>query len=127
MAREIITNESGRVIEEKPLAPKKTLKKEMDKIIKEQLPKLSEIVFSLNAPDANEVHLVGDFNSWQPNETSRMERSNGAWIKKVSLKSGRYQYRFVVDGSWTEDAGNPRLEANPFGQMNSLVEIQEGS
>jgi chromosome partitioning protein len=126
LAREIITQETGTVIEE-PVIQKKTLKKKMDEMIKEQMPKLSEIIFSLEAPDAKEVHLVGDFNNWQPNETSRMERSNGAWVKKLGLKAGRYQYKFVVDGSWKEDSGNPHQEANPFGEMNSLVEIGEGN
>ncbi|MFA5156320.1 MAG: AAA family ATPase [Candidatus Omnitrophota bacterium] len=126
LARELIIQESGSSPETPAPVACKPLEKKMDEIVKERMPKLSEIIFSLPAPDANEVHLVGDFNNWQPDEKSRMERSNGTWVKKVSLKAGQYQYRFVVDGNWTEDAGNPRRQVNPFGQMNSLLEIEEG-
>ena len=117
LSREIIIHESGNRVEEAPVAaaPRRTLQKKMG----------SEVIFSVPAPNAREVHLVGDFNNWQPDERSRMESSNGTWVKKISLKAGRYQYRFVVDGNWTEDSGNPRKEANPFGQMNSLLEIEE--
>lgn len=100
--------------------------KRMEDILKEKLPSLSEIIFSLPAPEAKEVHLVGDFNNWKVDNNSRMEHNNGAWIKKLSLKSGRYRYRFVVDGTWTEDAANPEKEINPYGQMDSLIKV-EGS
>ncbi len=135
LSREIITQEpdSGKLPEKLPekLAEKlpdklPDLKKQMDEILKERLPGLSEIVFSFSAPQAKEVHLTGDFNNWKVDNNSRMEHNNGTWIKKLSLKSGRYHYRFVVDGSWIEDMSNPKREMNPFGQMNSLVEV-EGS
>ncbi len=119
LSREIITQETN--LDRLP-----ALKKRMDDILKEKLPGLSEIVFSLSAPKAKEVHLTGDFNNWKIDNTSRMEHNNGTWIKKISLKSGRYRYRFVVDGSWTEDTTNSKREMNPYGQMNSLIEV-EGS
>jgi len=116
LSREIITQEitNQRMPE---------LGKKMKEILAKELPSLSEVVLSLSAPEAKEVFVVGDFNGWKIDSLGKMERDNGVWKKKLNLKSGRYHYRFVVDGSWIEDTLNPRKELNPFGQMNSLIEV----
>jgi chromosome partitioning protein len=116
LAREIITLE-------KVPTPALALEKKMKQILKERLPKITEVVFSVMAPEAKEVYLVGDFNSWQMDGKSRMEQDNGTWRKTVNLMSGRYHYRFVIDGVWTEDANNPAKESNPYGTMDSLLEV----
>lgn len=114
LSREIITAEP----KEEPI-----LKEAMEKVLKEELPALREIMFNLRAPDAKEVYVVGDFNNWTPDENSRMQMDSEAWQKKMPLEPGRYHYRFVVDGQWVDDPGNPRKESNPFGDTNSLLEI----
>jgi len=118
-AREIISQETPAPL----AAAKPDLKAKMDELIKEKLPQLSEVVFSLNAPQAREVFLAGDFNGWKLDEGSRMEHDQGSWRKKLALKGGQYRYRFVIDGSWTEDPVNPDKEPNSFGQMDSLVKV----
>lgn len=115
LAREIITQEMSR--QRMP-----SIEKRMKEILKEELPKLSEVKFHIAAPQAKEVYVVGDFNDWQQDTNSRMEISNGVWAKSLRFRSGRYQYRFIVDGVWTEDPDNPVKEVNPYGQMNSLIE-----
>ncbi len=115
LAREIITQEMSR--QRMPV-----IEKRMKEILKEELPKFAEVKFHIVAPQAKEVYVVGDFNDWQQNTTSRMELSNGVWTKSLRFGTGRYQYRFIVDGVWTEDPNNPVKELNPFGQMNSTIE-----
>jgi len=78
------------------------------------------VVFTLEAPDAGRVQLVGDFNGWAP-EGSEMEPSGRCWKKVVKLDPGRYQYRFVVDGQWQNDPLNVSAEPSPFGGQNSVV------
>lgn len=119
LAREIITAEQGKPLAEASLG----LEKRMKEILKEKLPKLSEVIFSLPAPEAKEVYLAGDFNGWKLDNSSRMENRNGTWSKKVNLVKGAYRYRFVVDGIWIEDGNNPVKEANPFGSVDSLIEV----
>jgi len=99
------------------------LKTKMQEMIKEHMPKMPEVVFKVAAPEAKEVYVAGEFNNWQLDDNSRMVRQNDAWVKKVSLKPGAYRYRFVLDGNWTEDPANPKKAMNPFGQEDSLVEI----
>ena len=56
--------------------------------------------FSLLAPDAISVQLVGDFTRWR-DEAIEMERQKGGvWKITVALTPGMYHYRFVVDGEW---------------------------
>ena len=81
------------------------------------------ITFSLAAPEAKAVFVAGDFNHWQVNETSRMRTMEGKWLKKMQLIPGCYKYRFVVDGQWFHDPQNPHCEKNPFGSIDSLLEI----
>ena len=118
LSREIITQERL------PESKMPIIEEGMRKIIKEKLPKLTEVVFSVFAPKAGEVYVAGDFNGWQLNNASRMEQNNGVWSKKMDLRLGRYHYRFVIDGTWSEDSNNPLKEMNPYGQMNSLIEIK---
>lgn len=115
LSREIITQESA--------AP--SLQKEMKRLLKEKLPKLNKITFSVSAPDANEVHVAGDFNGWKIDDASRMAQNNGRWEKKIDLAGGRYHYRFVVDGRWLDDPDSPQKEMNPYGELNSLIEIED--
>jgi len=120
LAREIITQENTGT---PSLAFEKTLEKRMKEIIKENLPKLNSVVFKIKAPEAKEAYLAGEFNGWKLDQESKMERKNGYWIKRLNLDKGKYRYRFVIDGAWTEDADNPLKETNPYGTMDSLIEV----
>jgi chromosome partitioning protein len=111
------------IMQEKALLPSLALEEKMEELLKEKLPKLTEVAFSLFAPEAKEVYVLGDFNNWKLDEQSRMEQDNGIWKKTLGLTSGKYHYRFLIDGKWTEDAGNPTKEINPYGSMDSLMEI----
>ena len=117
----IIQQEEVELTHQAPLA----LAKKMKEALKERLPRLSEVVFSVSAPEAKQVHLAGDFNGWKLDQGTQMQRDNGVWKKNVPLKGGKYRYRFVIDGSWTEDANNPSKEMNPYGSMDSLIEVLE--
>jgi chromosome partitioning protein len=127
LSREIIMQEKvteGAPSETQPaLQESPTLEERMQETIKEELRKLSEVSFSVMAPEAKEVHLVGDFNNWKIDETSRMDKEKDNWKKKINLTHGKYRYRFVIDGKWTEDTNNPNKETNPFGEMDSLLEL----
>ncbi|MDP2946208.1 MAG: AAA family ATPase, partial [bacterium] len=121
LSREIITQEKT------PLGSP-DLKVKMEEILTQELPKLnklnfSEVVFSVFAPEAKQVYVAGDFNGWKIGDDSRLINQNGTWSRKMHLDSGRYHYRFVIDERWIEDFNNPKREMNPFGQLNSLLEI----
>jgi len=121
LSREIITQENGATID---LPVEKTMEKRLKEIIRENLPKFSTVTFKVDAPKAKEVYLAGEFNDWKLDDTSRMEQVNGAWSKMLNLNKGKYRYRFVIDGNWVEDPNNPTSQLNPYGTMDSLLEVK---
>jgi len=82
-------------------------------------------VFVTLYPRAQQVQIAGDFNNWQPDQTPMEKVSdNGVWQTKMSLPAGRYRYRLVVDGQWQQDPYNEITELNPFGGLNSVLEVK---
>lgn len=81
--------------------------------------------FSLQAPDAGEVYLVGDFNNWDGGIHKMRKMKGGVYKKSIKLKPGRYEYRFVVDGDWWTDPTNENRCSSPYGTDNSVLYIPE--
>lgn len=78
------------------------------------------VTFTIEAPDAERVHLAGDFNNWTL-DGSEMEPTGGVWKKVVKLPPGRYRYRYVVDGRWQSDPLNAVVEPSPYGGEDSIL------
>ena len=78
------------------------------------------VTFTIEAPDAEHVHLAGDFNNWTL-DGSEMEPMGGVWKKVVKLPPGRYRYRYVVDGRWQSDPLNAVVEPSPYGGEDSIL------
>ncbi|MBI5062855.1 MAG: glycoside hydrolase [Desulfatitalea sp.] len=87
--------------------------------------KVKRIDFSLNAPDAQAVLLVGTFNDWSLTRHPMKKDAQGLWKKTVMLAPGTYEYKFVVDGNWIEDPLNERRILNSFGSANSIVHVRK--
>ncbi|GMU19965.1 MAG: hypothetical protein AMXMBFR13_00660 [Phycisphaerae bacterium] len=80
--------------------------------------------FVAHAPGAQQVYVAGDFNGWSSQATPMMRNGReDCFHTLLPLQPGRYCYRFVVDGQWKNDAGNTYVESNPFGELNSVVEV----
>lgn len=84
----------------------------------------AEIVFSACFEQAKKVLIAGDFNNWSSNSTPmRTNGKPGEWYMSLPLRPGRYRYRFIVDGRWVTDPHNSYVEANQFGELNNIVEV----
>ncbi|MES2775011.1 MAG: glycogen-binding domain-containing protein [Bacteroidota bacterium] len=78
--------------------------------------------FLLNGyTNARQVYLAGSFNSWRERELLMHKTSTG-WELPYNLGAGNYQYKFIVDGNWILDPGNP-LTAATDGITNSYLII----
>lgn len=82
--------------------------------------------FRLHAPGAGNVHLAGDFNQWSDSADPMVDTGDGHWELQLPLRTGRYQYKFVVDGNWQEDPTASAFEDDGFGGRNSVVEVVSG-
>ena len=81
--------------------------------------------FTFRAQGVREVHLVGDFNQWTvSNDSLLWQKEEGVWQKRIYLGPGRHRYKFVVDGQWVTDPQNDHIEPNPYGGMDSVLDIQ---
>ncbi len=83
-----------------------------------------KVIFEFYAPQAEKVGLAGNFNNWQADHTSLKKDRNGKWKVELSLPSGRYEYRFLVDGTWQNDQKPVECIPNPFGSWNCILELQ---
>jgi 1,4-alpha-glucan branching enzyme len=83
-----------------------------------------KVAFQIDAPDAKQVLLVGDFTAWESNakRLSRKRGKSALFSTSLTLPAGTYEYKFIVDGEWRED---PTAETCPncFGSRNSLIRV----
>ena len=86
-----------------------------------------EYTFKLEGEEgANMVALVGEFNSWN-DSADPLLKADGVWTLIQRLKAGTYRYKFVIDGRWEFDPGNPAREADGYGGWNSLAHVGGGA
>ncbi len=85
------------------------------------------LLFVAHFPNARNVAIAGDFNNWTPARMTEDRKpgseSEDTFRAVVALKPGRYRYRLVVDGRWQADPHNVHAEPNPFGELDSVVEV----
>ena len=65
--------------------------------------------------------VAGNFNGWRTDATPLKKMGGGKWAVPVMLRSGEYEYRFIVDGQWCEDPDATQRAANPYGGFNSVL------
>ncbi len=79
--------------------------------------------FVLIHPGAQSVILAGSFNKWDLKRTPLRKAANDEWKTTLWLPPGRYEYRFIVDGKWTDDPKAKESVRNAFGSTNSVVVV----
>ncbi len=91
--------------------------------VAERYPALEEQDFILTycAPEARSVQVAGTFNGWRPELCPLAPTGTGDWTVRLKLKSGQYEYRFVVDGRWADDPQAAQSVPNPHGGRNSVL------
>jgi hypothetical protein len=84
------------------------------------------VQFTLVAPDAKKVAVVGDFNAWDPSRAGFQARhaGGGVWTVTAKVPVGHHRYSFVVDDSvWMADPMAPRANDNDFGLPKSAIVV----
>ena len=82
-----------------------------------------KVVFAIEAADAKEVYLLGDFNDWNPKKHPMKREGHNKWVASVNLSRGQYEYKFLVDGQWVEDPLNDQVCRNCFGTHNNVFNV----
>jgi hypothetical protein len=84
-------------------------------------------VFRFEADDAESVHLVGTFSSWNP-DTYQLRQIGGTniWEIVVPLEPGIYEYAYVVDGGrWVAPPRAALTVDDGFGNRNGVLVVEE--
>jgi 1,4-alpha-glucan branching enzyme len=90
---------------------------------------LCKVTFTLSkeaVKGAKTVHLVGEFNGWDPNAAPMKRMANGSFQTALTLETGRaYQFRYLIDGgTWENDWAADRYVPSSFGaDENSVVDV----
>ena len=89
-------------------------------------PARTTVEFEIDAPKADRVSLVGDFNNWdQAAIPMRRGVRPGQWRTTVPLPNGWYRYAFLVDRSrWIADPAKSIASDADFGQPTSLLVVE---
>jgi hypothetical protein len=87
---------------------------------------LPHVRFTLDAPTASRVFVVGDFNQWNPTALPLRRTAAGVWEIDVPLAPGRYVYSFVVDGKLALDPAAARAADDDFGFGSSVLMVKGG-
>lgn len=84
----------------------------------------SRVRFSLAAPSARTVSLVGDFDGWNPTAIP-MRLDEGRWVVDVRLPPGRHVFAYAVDGGLRVDPAAPRAVEDDFGVPSSVIVVSK--
>ncbi len=86
---------------------------------------ICKVTFSYDAPEVEEMTLVGDFNEWDTETTPLKKLKSGKFKVVVDLEVGKsYEYKFVADGKYINDSEPDALVFNQYANAeNSLVKI----
>lgn len=68
------------------------------------------VYVELDDPAARRVTVAGTFNEWNSDATPLRRDARGIWYRELELFNYPIEYKFVVDGQWIVDPGNPLVE-----------------
>ncbi len=83
------------------------------------------IAFTFEDGGAKRVTLAGTFNGWNADDTPLTSDGKGMWMVVKQMDAGQYEYKFVVDGNWLADPLNPDTISDPYGGVNSAVNVDD--
>jgi hypothetical protein len=80
--------------------------------------------FSVVAPAARRVSLVGDFNVWNPRGVAMHRTTDGhTWTVDVALPPGRHAFAYMVDGRLRADPAAAKAVEDDFGSPSSVIVV----
>lgn len=84
-----------------------------------------QVTFTLPAPAAERVCVIGDFNNWIPDAHPMKKQKDGSFTATVELENGRaYRYRYFIDGfTYENDHCADWYDPNPYGGDDSVVNV----
>ncbi len=86
--------------------------------------KNNSYIFYYKNDKAKDVHLVGDFNNWNPYSLSMKRNKSGMWEIEVDILPGSYAYILIVDGVYRKDPLGTTLVFDRFDNEYSFIKLR---
>jgi 1,4-alpha-glucan branching enzyme len=89
-------------------------------------PQAGAVRFTVFAPGAKQVFLVGSFNDWTKGATPmKMVDGSSLWSVDVPLTEGEHMFMYVIDGvRWMTPPQAEDFVIDGFGQTNGVVIVR---
>jgi len=65
--------------------------------------------------------VYGEWNDWE--KGYKLQKCGDDWVATVRMPPGRYQYKFIVDGTWVYDMSD-LVERDENGNINNVREVK---
>ena len=95
--------------------------KKLNEAIEKGISRARVVNYTLYGPDAKSVYLAGDFNAWNTNSHLMKKGPDGMWRLSVRLPIGRHEYKFYVDGTWSQQFPCSAITYNTYGTYNCVI------
>ncbi len=79
--------------------------------------------FRIAAPHAERVLLAGDFTKWERSAVPMQKGKDGIWTANLELTPGPHNYRFIIDGQWSDDPECTTRVPNPYGTQDMVRQV----
>jgi 1,4-alpha-glucan branching enzyme len=97
-------------------------------VLKPSVPKplAGAVRFTVLAPGAKQVVLVGSFNGWAKDATPmKIVDGSSVWLVDVPLAEGEHMFMYVIDGvRWMTPPQAEDFVTDGFGQTNGVVIVR---
>lgn len=83
---------------------------------------LCKVTFTVPAKDAEKVSVAGEFNEWNTEAVQLKKLKNGTFKGTLNLpKDQRYEFKYIVDGHWTNESEADGYQWNDFASAENSV------
>ena len=88
-------------------------------------PKTTRVTFRIREEVGAKVFLAGSFNNWDATAKQLTDKKGtGEFTCCLNLPKGRYEYKFVVNGTWKADGACADWVTNDMGTINSVITVE---
>lgn len=87
-------------------------------------PARKRVQFAVAAEPGSKVAVSGDFNNWDTvGHPMEDKNGDGNYTATILLAPGVYEYKFIVNDTWSIDPNCVEWVQNSFGTLNSVLHV----
>lgn len=84
-----------------------------------------KVTFSVEAKEASQASVIGDFNNWNPEEGTLNKLKNGTFKGAFNIgKDASYEFKYLIDGVFVNETESDSFLWNEFaGNENGVLAV----